>query len=107
MERGIFVWNEMSVGICRSRLSTCSAIPRQASKVMPSFSAKAWMAAHTSPHMSFKAILASVRNVANLGHIEVGDCTSLHASPSKKHQLLSRDGGLWPRGHLQKLCSAE
>ena len=59
------MWNEMSMGICRSRFSTCSARPRQALYVMLSLSAKVWMASHTLPHMSFKAVLASARNVAN------------------------------------------
>ena len=65
MVKGICVWNEMSVGSCGSRLSTCSAMPRQASNVMTSFSTKVWTVAHTLPHMLLKAILASVRNVAN------------------------------------------
>ena len=37
MVRGICVWNKMSTEICGSRLSTCSARPRQALNVMPSF----------------------------------------------------------------------
>ena len=55
----------MSMGICGSRLSTCSVRPRQASNVMPSFSAKVQIVAHTLPHMLFKAIAASARKVAN------------------------------------------
>ena len=85
MVRGICVWNEMSRGICGSRLSICSMRPRQASNVIPSFSTKGWTAAHTSPHMSFKAILASVRNVPNCWSywswwLYITSCISFHAA---------------------------
>ena len=44
--------NKILTGICGSRLSTYSVRPRQASNVMLSVSAKAWMVSHTSPRMS-------------------------------------------------------
>ena len=53
----------MSTGICGSRLSTCSMRPRQALNMMPSFSAKARIAAHISPLMLFKVVSMSVRKV--------------------------------------------
>ena len=54
MVRGICVWNETSTGICGSRLSTYSARPRQSLNVMPSFSAKVWIAPHTLSLMLFR-----------------------------------------------------
>ena len=85
MVRGICVWNKMSMGICGSRLSTCSVRPRQASNVMPSFSARVQTAAHTLPPMSFKAVSASVRNVPNyLSYwsrwLYITSCISFHAA---------------------------
>ena len=93
MARGICVWNEMSMGICRSKLSTCSVRPRKASNMMPSFSAKAWIAAHILPLRSFQCLYG---RWTAAGHNGVGGCTSLHASPSMRCQPLSRGGGSWP-----------
>ena len=72
------------MGICGSRLSTCSTRPRQASNVMPSFSARAQTVAHTLPHMSFKAVSASMRNMPNcLSYwswwLYITSCISFHA----------------------------
>ena len=39
------------MGICGSRLRTCSARPRQSLNVIPSFSARAWTAAHIWSHV--------------------------------------------------------
>ena len=79
------------MGICGSRLSTCSMRPRQASNVIPSFSAKAWTAAHTSPHMSFKAVLVSVRNVVNCRSywswwLYITSCISFHAASASEQR---------------------
>ena len=77
------------MGICGSRLSTCSVRPRQASNVIPSFSAKVQTVVHTSPHMLFKAILVSMRNVVNCWSywswcLYITSCISFHAASASE-----------------------
>ena len=56
------------------------------------------------PHFASHVIQGHFGICKEMGQPCVGDCTSLHASPSKQHQPLSKGGGSWPRIHSQKLC---
>ena len=91
MVRGICIWNKMSMGICGSRLSTCSARPRQASNVMPSFSAEAQIVAHISPLMLFKVISVSIRKVDSCRSywswwLYITSCISFHAASASEQR---------------------
>ena len=60
---GICIWNKMSMGIYRSRPSTCSVRPRKASNVMLSFSVRVQIVAHTSSLILLRVISMSARKV--------------------------------------------
>ena len=81
----------MSTGIYGSRLSTCSVRPKQASNVMPSFSAKAWIVAHMSPLMLFKVISVSVRKMDSCWSywswwLYITSCISFHAASASEQR---------------------